>query len=112
MFLPCFQWIANPDEGVLVDHVLRLETLEETWPGFRGTYGLPALPSRKNVTQSTDFYTALEVLNSKSISMVNEILAKILSHSTTIWLPEKMRLVKRVELIIIFSLCTAEYEVS
>jgi len=60
-FCPQVNYISGPDGQIVVDHILRFERLDQDWPTFCGTVGLP--PTPLEVTNATphapyrDYYT-------------------------------------------------------
>ncbi len=65
MFAPCVEWISDAAGAILVDHILKLESIDADWASFRATAGVKAdLPHQnKTAPEAPEFAPdALEII--------------------------------------------------
>lgn len=72
MFEPCFNWVSNESHEVMVDYVLKVETLDESWEWFRKLKNLPPLRRRRNATQGVKVNDAVKLLSDCSLEIINQ----------------------------------------
>jgi chondroitin 4-sulfotransferase 11 len=49
-FAPCFDWVSDRDGQIIVDHIAKLEAIEEEWPALRARLGAAADLPMRNAT--------------------------------------------------------------
>lgn len=68
MFAPCFDWISDEDGNIIVDHISKLENIENDWPFIAQSCGYEGSLPKANSTRPND--DRVEALDARSKAII------------------------------------------